>query len=68
MSTSLARGLRTFDASVAGMGGCPYAPGALGNVNTRHVMNTVEANGYAHSVNGTALSEAELIAGSILQK
>jgi hydroxymethylglutaryl-CoA lyase len=68
ISTSLARGLRTFDASVAGMGGCPYAPGALGNVNTRHVMNTVEANGYAHSVNGTALSEAELIARSILQK
>lgn len=66
--TSLARGLRTFDASVGGMGGCPYAPGAPGNVNTRDVMETVEAQGYTHGVNTNALADAEQIAESILRK
>ena len=32
VEVSLARGLRVFDASVGGLGGCPYAPGARGNV------------------------------------
>lgn len=64
--TSLARGLRTFDASVAGMGGCPYAPGAPGNVNTRHVMQTVEGLGLAHGVNTKILCDAEQIVRSII--
>lgn len=34
IEASLARGLRVFDAAVAGLGGCPYAPGAAGNVAT----------------------------------
>jgi len=32
---SLEAGVRTFDSSVAGLGGCPYAKGATGNVATR---------------------------------
>ncbi len=32
-------GIRTFDASTAGLGGCPYAPGASGNVATEDVIN-----------------------------
>jgi hydroxymethylglutaryl-CoA lyase len=35
---SLDMGLATFDASVAGLGGCPYAPGAAGNVATEDVI------------------------------
>jgi hydroxymethylglutaryl-CoA lyase len=35
---SLEMGLATFDASVAGLGGCPYAPGAAGNVATEDVI------------------------------
>jgi hydroxymethylglutaryl-CoA lyase len=35
---SLELGVRTFDASVAGLGGCPYAPGASGNVATEDVV------------------------------
>jgi hydroxymethylglutaryl-CoA lyase len=35
---SLEAGMRTFDSSVAGLGGCPYAPGASGNVATEDVV------------------------------
>src|SRR5678815_2358573 len=35
---SLELGMRTFDASVAGLGGCPYAAGASGNVATEDVV------------------------------
>jgi hydroxymethylglutaryl-CoA lyase len=35
---SLELGVRTFDASVAGLGGCPYAAGASGNVATEDVV------------------------------
>ena len=37
IDASLARGLRAFDAAVGGLGGCPYAPGAKGNVATESV-------------------------------
>lgn len=38
-------GIRTFDTSVAGLGGCPYAPGAKGNVATEDVVYTLEKAG-----------------------
>ena len=34
-------GVRTFDSSVGGLGGCPYAPGASGNVATEKVLDTL---------------------------
>ena len=42
---SWARGIRTFDASVGGLGGCPYAPGATGNVATEAVVTALTAKG-----------------------
>lgn len=38
MLAALQMGVRTFDTSVAGLGGCPYAPGAAGNVATEDVV------------------------------
>jgi len=38
---SLSYGVRTFDASVGGLGGCPYAPGASGNVATETVVKAL---------------------------
>ncbi len=46
IDASLALGLRTFDAAVGGLGGCPYAPGAAGNVATEDVAAHLERLGY----------------------
>jgi hydroxymethylglutaryl-CoA lyase len=47
---SLEMGVRTFDASVAGLGGCPYAPGASGNVATEDVVYLLEGMGHSTGV------------------
>lgn len=44
--TSLQHGLRTFDSSIAGLGGCPYSPGATGNVATEDVIYALQGEGY----------------------
>jgi hydroxymethylglutaryl-CoA lyase len=41
-------GVRTFDASLGGLGGCPYAPGASGNVVTEDLVFMFEAMGVSH--------------------
>lgn len=46
IEASLARGVRVFDAAVGGLGGCPYAPGAAGNVATEAVHDRLTALGY----------------------
>ena len=56
--TSLALGLRTFDASAGGLGGCPYAPGAAGNVATEAVVEMLEAEGFRTGINRAALARA----------
>ncbi|KAK7897473.1 hypothetical protein LTR67_005362 [Exophiala xenobiotica] len=44
-------GLRTFDSSIAGLGGCPYAPGAKGNAATEDIVYTLENSGIDTGVN-----------------
>jgi hydroxymethylglutaryl-CoA lyase len=39
-------GVRSFDGSVAGLGGCPFAPGATGNICTEDAVNMLEDMGY----------------------
>ncbi|MCB1970981.1 MAG: hydroxymethylglutaryl-CoA lyase [Geminicoccaceae bacterium] len=55
---SLERGLRTFDSSIAGLGGCPYAPGARGNVATERVVERLETLGLATGVDRERLEDA----------
>ncbi len=43
--TSWSRGIRIFDASDGGLGGCPFAPGATGNVSTESVVKALESKG-----------------------
>lgn len=62
VSVSLALGLRTFDASVGGLGGCPYAPGAKGNVATEGVAALLEDAGFATGVDRKKLAEAAVFA------
>lgn len=46
IALSLGHGIRVFDAAVGGLGGCPYAPGAKGNVATEAVAALMQAQGF----------------------
>ncbi len=48
---SLNWGIRSFDTSIGGLGGCPYAPGALGNLATEDLVYLLKRMGYKTSVN-----------------
>ena len=67
---ALQLGVADFDASVGGLGGCPYAPGATGNVCTEDLVHMVEDMGVATGVDLDAMIEAarraEEIVGRIL--
>lgn len=65
IEASLARGLRTFDASAGGLGGCPYAPGAAGNVATGQVVRLLERLGYSTGISLPALDAAEAFARTL---
>ena len=62
IEVSLARGLRIFDAAVGGLGGCPYAPGAAGNVATEAVAARLGALGYDTGLDLDRLAEAAAMA------
>jgi hydroxymethylglutaryl-CoA lyase len=62
IEASLARGLRVFDAAVGGLGGCPYAPGAHGNVATEAVAARLAALGYDTGLDETILAQASVLA------
>ena len=58
IDASLALGVRVFDAAVGGLGGCPYAPGASGNVATEAVAAHLAALGYETGLNEAVIAEA----------
>ncbi len=67
---ALQLGVSEFDASVGGLGGCPYAPGATGNIATEELVHMVEDMGVATGVDLEAMiaaaAEAERIVGRTL--
>ncbi|KQV27324.1 hydroxymethylglutaryl-CoA lyase [Rhizobium sp. Root1204] len=65
IGVALDRGLRVFDASVGGLGGCPYAPGAKGNVDTLLVDRYVRSRGFVTELDEDALEAASLFARSL---
>jgi hydroxymethylglutaryl-CoA lyase len=64
--TALPYGIATFDASVGGLGGCPYAPGAAGNLATEDLIYMLNGLGAETGVSLPALSEASSFIGSRL--
>jgi hydroxymethylglutaryl-CoA lyase len=59
-------GIRSFDASVGGMGGCPYAPGAAGNVATEDLVYMLHGMGIQTGIDLERLVEAARVAESIV--
>ncbi|HVF20654.1 MAG TPA: hydroxymethylglutaryl-CoA lyase [Mycobacteriales bacterium] len=63
---ALQLGVDDFDASIGGLGGCPYAPGATGNVCTEDLVHMVEDMGVATGVDLGAMIEAARTAEQIV--
>ena len=61
-------GVTTFDSSVGGMGGCPYAPGASGNVATEDLVQMLHAMGISTGVDLEALVDAAAFIEEKLKK
>jgi hydroxymethylglutaryl-CoA lyase len=55
-------GVRRFDASIAGLGGCPFAPGASGNVATEDVVMMLEQMGFSTGIDLHGLMNAAQLA------
>ena len=66
IETSLEKGIRTFDSAIGGLGGCPYAPGAKGNVSTLKVAELLHAKGFKTGVDLDALKKIETFVSEIL--
>jgi len=65
---SLELGVATFDCSVAGLGGCPYAKGATGNVATEDVVYLLDGLGIETGVDMTKLRSAGRFISDHLQR
>ncbi|MGR3803590.1 hydroxymethylglutaryl-CoA lyase [Marinibacterium profundimaris] len=65
IDASLSLGLRVFDAAAGGLGGCPYAPGAAGNVATEVVAAHLERLGYETGLDAEVLAEAASMARAL---
>ncbi|KAH8906864.1 aldolase, partial [Coniochaeta sp. PMI_546] len=65
-AVALEHGVRTFDSSVGGLGGCPYSPGATGNVATENMVYFLESLGMDTGVDLDAVADiGDWITGEI---
>jgi isopropylmalate/homocitrate/citramalate synthase len=66
VSAALDLGIRCFDASTGGTGGCPYAPGAAGNLATEDLVYMLDREGLSHGVDLDAvLVAARHVSGTL---
>jgi hydroxymethylglutaryl-CoA lyase len=65
---ALEAGIRRFDASTGGIGGCPFAPGAAGNLATEDLVLMAEQSGFSTGVDYHALLDAVDFAQDVLQR
>jgi hydroxymethylglutaryl-CoA lyase len=65
IEASLDMGVRVFDASVGGLGGCPYAPGAAGNVDSGAVASMLETAGYDTGIDLQKLADVAKFAKTL---
>jgi hydroxymethylglutaryl-CoA lyase len=59
VDVALGHGIRVFDSAVGGLGGCPYAPGAAGNLSTLPLARHLGEKGFATGVDIEGLEQAE---------
>ena len=67
VEASLEMGIRIFDSSAGGLGGCPYAPGASGNLSTDSLVQFLHQQGFETGVDETKLAEASALIRQVLK-
>jgi hydroxymethylglutaryl-CoA lyase len=65
---ALEAGVRRFDASTGGIGGCPFAPGAAGNLATEDLVLMAQRSGFATGIELARLLQAVEFAEGVLQR
>jgi len=65
---SIEYGVRTFDSSSGGLGGCPYAPGASGNLATEDLLYALHRSGFQTGVSLEKIAEASAFMREVLGK
>ena len=68
VQAGLVAGVRCFDSSTGGTGGCPYAPGAAGNLATEDLVYLLDASGFEHGVDLEGVLDAARFITSALGK
>lgn len=66
IAVALDEGVRSFDSAAGGLGGCPYAPGASGNVATEDLVNMLDGMGIATGVDLMKLARASMKLETVL--
>lgn len=64
----LEMGVTTFDSSLGGLGGCPYAPGATGNISTEDLVNMLQSMGVETGIKLDKLVEANNFMAKVLNR
>jgi hydroxymethylglutaryl-CoA lyase len=64
---ALGAGVRVFDSSVGGLGGCPTAVGAMGNIPTEDLANMMEETGFSTGLDFERLKSAATLVRDVLQ-
>ena len=68
VAAALEEGVRTFDSATGGTGGCPYAPGAAGNLATEDLVYLLDATGIEHGVSLEGVLDAARLIATALGK
>lgn len=68
VTASLEMDLRTFDSAIGGLGGCPYAPGAKGNVSTLALAQMLDDEGYHTGLDLDGLRKIEVMMMTIMNE
>ena len=67
VEVGLKYGLSTFDSAAGGLGGCPYAPGAKGNLNTHSLINAFGINSFNENIDLEKIKFAETYIDKIIR-
>ena len=68
VDVALDRGLSVFDAAAGGLGGCPFAPGAAGNLATGRLVAHLAGLGHTTGIDAQALARAESVAAELRER